>query len=139
MTLVSSDKISDIPAKMLALEARIAVLEALVTGALQYATVVLGSDTLVVGTDLADGMLEVISISAAIAQNLANIEEGASGQIKIFRFSDANVTVLGTGNIDMNSVTFAAAAGDILALLNIGGDGDTVDGTWFELFRTIKI
>lgn len=97
-----------------------------------------GETLLEVGVDLADVILEVISLTGAAAVDLRQITEGSGGMLKIIRAGDGNVTVKHdvsyinlTGGVDL-----ALATGNIIGLINIGGDPNTsTNGVWYEVFR----
>ena len=97
-----------------------------------------GEFTLEVGVDLEDVILEVINLTAAVAVNLMQITEGSGGMMKIIRAGDGNVTVIHNPsyiNLD-GGVDITLAAGNILGLINIGGDpAGSINGIWYEVFR----
>ncbi len=105
------------------------------------------SSTLSIGTELSSAYLEYISITAAGAETLTNFLSGLNGQLKILIFGDNNVSLTdGTrdsGKFFLNQLpltNLTGSVGDVLALLNIGGDGGvTTHGYWEELFRTVKV
>lgn len=104
-----------------------------------------GTTTLVVGTSVQDIDIEVILLTAGGACTLATMTGGRTGQIKIFVIGDANVKftdgitrTLGRFWLNQTAGTdFTAAVDDILAVVNVGGDGDSTPGYWKELWRTI--
>ena len=126
-------------------------INAIVAGGSQIATRVLsilaGDTSLTVGTDLSALALEVIFVSGTGPSTLETIYGGSQGQIKIFIFSDGNVSVLDGdkigGQFYLNQLpvytTFHAQDGDVLALVNVGGNGSTNHGYWKELYRQIAV
>ena len=106
-----------------------------------------GTTTLVVGTDLGNYGFETVIISGAAAIALANMTGGSSGQVKVFIFQDNNLILTdgakANGNFFLNQLpalsNFNAQQDDILALVNIGGDGATIPGYWKELWRQISV
>lgn len=106
------------------------------------------ASSLTIGTDLSERKMECVRISATGAETLTNFLGGVEGQIKILIFSGGNVTLTdGTrdsGKFYLNQLPaltdFVGADGDILALINLTGDGGaTTDGWWEELWRVIKV
>ena len=98
----------------------------------------LGEFAMAVGTDLEDVILEAIALTAAGAVDLMQITGGSGGMIKVIKAGDGNVTVKhNTSYIALDGATdLTLASGNILGLINIGGDPDTsVNGVWYELFR----
>lgn len=105
-----------------------------------------GATYLTIGTELSDGWIEVVVISGAGAATLAKILDGTEGQIKIFIFQDGNLTltdgVKSDGKLFLNQAALSdlsAAQDDVLALVNVDGDGGTTQGYWKELFRSIDV
>lgn len=107
-----------------------------------------GTTSLTVGTDLADAGLEVVTISGTGLSDIATILGGVDGEIKIFIFQDANLDFADSiskanGTFYLNHLPaasdFDAQQDDILALVNMGGDGASVYGYWKELFRSLSV
>lgn len=106
-----------------------------------------GQTSLIVGTDLSVGGLEIVGITADAAVNLTVITNGIAGQVKCLIALDNDITLIqdtGTtgGTIYLNSpvgVNLNINIRDVLSLVNIGGDGDTVDGYWLELYRKLQV
>lgn len=98
-----------------------------------------GQTTLIVGNHVNDLTLESVLLTAAAAVDFAHITGARAGQVKVLIFGDANVTVkTDAAKFKLNSSTdLTVQAGDILALMNVGGDGAGTDGYWVELFRTL--
>jgi len=97
-----------------------------------------GEFALAIGTDLEDVIIELVNLTAAVAVDLMQITNGSAGMIKVIRFGDADVTVKHNASyIDLaNDTDITTAAGDILVLVNKGGDPDTsVNGVWYEVAR----
>ena len=109
-------------------------------------TIPAATDTLVVGTDLANVDMEIILISAAGACVLEKITGGTAGQIKIFVMQDNDISfkdgAKSDGKFYLNHLpaltTFNAAQDDVLALVNVGGDGSS-DGYWKEFNRQLSV
>ena len=106
-------------------------LEALIgamSGSGWYDEVAYTGGDLVNGTDVTDVQLNVIKISAAGAEDLDDISSETEGQLKLFFFADANVTVNHhTSYINLQggaNVNFAQY--DTLLLVSI-------DGVWYEV------
>ena len=98
-----------------------------------------GEFTLEIGVDIANLPLEVISLTGVIAVDLDQITKGTGGMLKIIRAGDANVTVKHDASyISLNGgVDIALEPGNILGLVNIGGDPDTsTNGIWYEVFSS---
>lgn len=103
-----------------------------------------GATFLTIGTELNDEQLEVVVISGEGAATLATIQDGTAGQIKIFIFQDGNLDLTdgvksgGKFFLDQAALSdLSADQDDVLAIVNIGGDGGTTQGYWQELFRLI--
>ena len=107
--------------------------------------VALAATTIVIGTGVQDVDIELVIITGAGAASIAYMTGGTQGQIKIFYFQDANVGLVdgvnkADGEFWLNQVagtTFAGAIDDILAVMNIDGDGSSVQGYWKELYRIV--
>jgi hypothetical protein len=110
-------------------------------------TIAAGAVALTVGTDLGLYGAEIVIVDADGAVSIATITGGVQGQVKIFIFQDNNVSFVdglaSNGHIYLNQLpvlsTFAAQQNDVLALVNIGGDGSSVQGYWKEIFRQIAL
>ncbi len=101
---------------------------------------------LTIGTELNNEWLEVVILSGEGAATLATIEDGTEGQIKVLIFQDGNLDltdgVKDSGKLFLNQAalsTLNAAQDDVLALVNVGGDGGVTQGYWKELFRSIDV
>jgi hypothetical protein len=118
---------------------------------IEVTNAVLGAGTtiLVIPTNLTLALLEVAILSSGGICNIAAMQNGTHGQIKIFIFSDSNVKIIdgakgATGNFYLNQLpvgsTLDAAIDDVLAVVNINGDGGaTTHGYWKELWRQISV
>jgi hypothetical protein len=107
-----------------------------------------GATILTVGIELSEGGLETIICTGAGAATLAAIVGGTEGQIKIFVFQDTNVELTDSnskllGTFYLNQLPagqeFEPQVDDVLALINIGGDGASESGYWKELYRTLSV
>lgn len=106
-------------------------------------TIPVGSISLSVGSDLGTFGFEVVIVDADAVVNIANILGGIQGQTKVFIFQDNLISFVdglaANGAIYLNQLpalsSFAAQTNDVLAIVNIGGDGSTVQGYWKEIFR----
>jgi len=102
-----------------------------------------GTTTLVVGTDLSETAIEIVLVDSLGTSDLAHISNGIEGQIKIFIMQDNDIGFVDGNETDggfyLNQLpkgtTFDAHRNDVLALINIGGDGATTQGYWKELWR----
>ena len=98
---------------------------------------------LAVGEELGSSLFEVIFVSGGPA-TLTNIYSGTQGQVKIFIFlNDAISFTDGNQNSDeiwLNQLpvgtNFNPEIGDVLVLLNVGGDGTAGSGYWKEIYRS---
>jgi hypothetical protein len=95
-------------------------------------------------TELAseDVPIEVVALTGGAAISLGQITGGREGMLKILIADDANITVVHDGTtpkiILAGSANLPMAAGDVLILVNRGGDPDTsTDGYWREISRTL--
>jgi hypothetical protein len=106
-----------------------------------------GDTSLAVGVDLSESGIEVIGLTADAAVNLTTITDGTAGQIKVFVALDGDVTFIQDtsmvgGTFYMNAPDdedINVTAGDIIAFVNIGGDGESTDGYWLELWRKLQV
>lgn len=105
-----------------------------------------GTTTIDVSSVFQNVDLETVILSAAGACTLATMTKGTSGQILIFHFQDGNIDITdgvkSDGKFFLNQVAltdFTAAQDDILALVNIGGNGDDEPGYWKELWRAVDV
>ena len=107
-----------------------------------------GDTSLDVGDDLANVGTETVGLTADGAVNLTYITDGRAGMIKYILALDNNITLVQNeasttnGTFFMNApagVDLAMNTGDIVAFVNVGGNGSTVDGYWRELFRTLHV
>jgi hypothetical protein len=106
-----------------------------------------GDTALVVGTDLSALKLEIALLSGIGASTIEYIRGGVEGQIKIFIFQDNDITfkdgIKEDGKLYLNQLPalsdFAAQQDDVIALVNIGGDGDTEYGYWKEVWRQLSV
>lgn len=107
-----------------------------------------GVTSMSIGTELSLDGIEVVIISGAGLADIATILGGTEGQIKIFIFQDTNIDFV-DGNAKANGVfylnhlpagsDFSPDQDDVIALVNIGGDGASTYGYWKELFRTLSV
>ena len=98
-----------------------------------------GQTELVVGTDVADVVIETLRVSAAGSETIENILGARSGQIKIIVFEDDDVSIThDLSKIVLNGgSTFGNKQGDTIALRNEGGiPANNVNGKWIEVFRS---
>lgn len=103
----------------------------------------LGTTLLDVGVDLGMFGIDLVRCTADVAVSVDTIIHGVSGQIKIFVALDNNVSfvdgIAAGGHLYLNQLpalsSFSMQAGDVLAIVNIGGDGSVVTGYWREIFR----
>lgn len=110
-------------------------------------TIPAGTTSLTVGTDVGLFGFEAVIVDAAAAVNISTILGGIQGQVKVFIFQDNDITMVDglalNGAIYLNQLpalsSFAAQANDILALVNIGGNGSTNHGYWKEIWRQIAL
>jgi hypothetical protein len=107
-----------------------------------------GAISLSIGTELSDAGIESVILSGAGAAVLVTILGGDEGQIKIFVFQDANISftdgLKALGAFYLNHLPalsdFAGQQDDVLALINVGGDGTSVNyGYWKELYRGVSV
>jgi len=107
-----------------------------------------GATSLTVGSEIGSYGFEIIIISGAGLATLATILGGTAGQVKVFVFQDTNIDIT-DGDAKINGVfyldqlpagsDFDAQIDDVLAVVNVGGDGAAVYGYWKELYRTISV
>ena len=108
-----------------------------------------GTTAFTVGAELSDEKIELVYMHCVGGATIQQIAMGYEGQIKVFLPFDANVSFLDgvaddSGNIYLNQLpplsTWNLQPGDIVALINIGGDGTTSHyGYWKELWRNESV
>jgi len=99
-----------------------------------------GEFYLEIGTDLENVILELINLTATAAVNLMQITGGSGGMLKVIRAGDSNVTVNHHSSyISLNgAASLSLATGNILVLINKGGDPDSsINGVWYEVCRSV--
>jgi len=110
-------------------------------------TVPVGATSLSIGAELGTYGYEVVVIRAVGVVNISMIVGGTQGQVKTFIFQDGNISMIDgpalNGALYLNQLPvflpFAAQAGDVLTLVNIGGNGSTIQGYWKEISRQIAV
>ena len=111
-------------------------------------SVAAGVTSLSVGTNLGSYGFETVKCSGAGVATLTSISGGSEGQVKVFVFQDANVRFTDSiskagGTFYLNQLpagsNFNPQQDDVIALVNIGGDGASVGGYWKELYRTLSL
>jgi len=103
--------------------------------------------SITVGVEVGAYGYETVVISAAGVISLATLLGGTQGQVKVLVFQDNNISIVdgvaSGGKFYLNQLpalsSFAAQINDILALVNVGGDGAAVYGYWKELYRTVAV
>lgn len=104
--------------------------------------------TIGAGADLGIYGLEIVKVAGSGLATIATILGGTEGQIKIFVFEDSNIdfadsAAKANGTFYLNHLpalsNYSPAAGDVIALMNIDGDGGSTYGYWKELFRTTAV
>jgi len=108
-----------------------------------------GTTGLVIPTHLTVALIEVVTIDATGLCNLATIQNGTHGQIKIFIFGDDDISIVDgikdtSGNFYLNQLpvgsSYGTAIDDVLAVVNINGDsGATTHGYWKEIWRQVSV
>jgi hypothetical protein len=108
-----------------------------------------GTTGLIIPTHLTVALIEVVTIDSTGISNIATIQNGVHGMIKIFIFKDNNINIVDglkdtNGNFYLNQLpvgtSLEAAIDDVLAVVNINGDGGaTTHGYWKELWRQISV
>ena len=110
--------------------------------------ILVSTTTLAVNSDLSPNTFEYAMISAESPEIIDTIINGAEGQMKILAFMDDNLSFTdgdsSGGKLLLNQLpaysTYNFKAGDILALINIGGSGDgCAQGYWRELWRAENV
>jgi len=142
--------VSVLPSYIRANRAAINILEAAGFGDVVTVTdlaIATGLTSLIVGTHLSAAEIEIVKARAVTTNIINQITKGTNGQIKIFVFQNSSVTfvdgVKNTGYLYLNQLpigsSFSAAIDDVLALVNIGGDGSSEYGYWKEIWRMISV
>jgi len=108
----------------------------------------LGTTSLTVGTDLGLFGFESVMITGLGLATLETILGGTHGQVKVFVFQNALVRLADDlskagGTFYLNHLPagddFEPDQDDVLAVMNIGGNGGATPGYWIELYRTISV
>ena len=103
-----------------------------------------GDIGMAIGSELADIGIEVVFIDCTGASIIEQIRGGTEGQIKVFIFVGNTVGFQDgpklTGQLFLNQLPalsiFDAQADDVIALVNVGGDGTAQHyGYWKEIWR----
>lgn len=144
---IDVENVSALPAYIRETRAAINALSAGTGVGVTELTIPTGTVSLSVGSDLGTFGVDAVIVDADAVVNISNILGGVQGQIKIFIFQDNNIRIVdglaANGAIYLNQLpalsSFVAQANDVLALVNIGGDGSTVQGYWKELFRQVAL
>lgn len=106
-----------------------------------------GDNALTIGIDLTNIPIEFVFISGIGAAEIEYIRGAINGQVKVFIFQDNDISFKdGTktdGKIYLNQLpvlsTYNAQQDDVLALINVGGDGSSDYGYWKELWRQVSV
>jgi len=103
-----------------------------------------GTTSIDIPTHLSAVPIEVINITGDGASDLASLTGGSKGQIKIFVLGDTDIAfdnsaTKANGTFFLNqpavATSFGNAENDIIAMVNVDGDGATNNGYWQELYR----
>ena len=111
--------------------------------AITVLTIAAGDTALVVGTDLGATNFEVVIVTGAGPATIDQIRGGTQGQIKLFIFQNNLVSfndgAKADGELYLNQLPvgtdWAAQQDDVIALVNVGGDGSATFGYWKEIWR----
>lgn len=105
-----------------------------------------GDTALVVGVDLSETRIEIIFISSVGEATIEYIRGGLDGQIKIFICQDDEVTFTdgpkSDGHLYLNQPALSnlnLEQDDVIAFVNVGGDGSSDYGYWMEMWRTLSV
>lgn len=98
------------------------------------------------GEDLSSIPQEKVLIDGLAPNTLTQITGGLQGQVKIFVFQGNNVSLTAgaktLGQLYLNqplASNFVPEIDDVLALMNVNGDGSTNYGYWQELYRKLSV
>lgn len=106
-----------------------------------------GTTALVIGVDLTAIALEVILLDSPGLCHLEQIRGGTEGQVKLIIFQGNSVDLIDgpkeTGKFYLNQLpvgsTFSAQRDDVIALVNVEGDGGSIYGYWKEVWRQVSV
>ena len=107
-----------------------------------------GTMSLTVGIDLGLFGFETVKINGLGISTLSAILGGIEGQVKVFVFQDTNVRLTDSilkanGTFYLNQLpigsNFNPQQDDVIAFVNISGDGGSIGGYWKELYRTLSL
>ena len=112
-------------------------------------TITIGTTALAIGVGLDLGLakLETVKITCPGVSVISQIRGGTAGQIKIFIFQVNSISFTDglktNGALYLNQLpslsNYAAQQDDVIALLNIGGNGASTYGYWKELWRQLSV
>jgi hypothetical protein len=107
-----------------------------------------GSVSLAVGTQLGAYGYESVICTGIGVSTLTAISGGINGQVKVFvfqdtdvKFTDSNSKTNGTFYLNQlpAGMIYTPQVDDILALMNIGGNGGSENGYWKEIYRNLSV
>jgi len=130
-------------------ENRVAINAVSGSGNVGFTTLAVGAGavSLTVGSEIGSYGLEIINCTGVGVATLATILGGSAGMVKVFILGDANVRFTDgpklTGQFYLDQLPalsdFLPQIDDVLAIVNIGGDGAAVYGYWKELWRLTSV
>lgn len=107
-----------------------------------------GSTSLVIGTDVGAFGFESVKVTGVGISTLLTMLGGTEGQVKVLVFQDTNVritdgNVKSGGRFYLNQLPaasdFEPQQDDVIAFVNVDGDGGSTYGYWKELYRTLSL
>lgn len=140
--------VSELPSYIREGRAELNAISALTSFSVTNLEVAAGATSLTIGVELGTDGIEIVIISGAGAADIANIYGGTEGQIKLFIFQDTRVDIVDGdvktgGAFYLNQLPagsdFEPQQDDILAVVNVDGNGGSTYGYWKEILRTLSV
>jgi hypothetical protein len=107
------------------------------SGSYSFQTINIGSGEVSFNVDTTE--VGVAALTADAAVSITDISGCNAGAIKVLAFDDGNITLVHNGAkiILQGAVNANFASGDILVLLNRGGNQPSTNGYWREIWRSL--
>jgi hypothetical protein len=110
-------------------------------------TMAAGTTTLIIPTNLSLAQIDIVKLDSLGLCALSQIRGGTQGQIKLIIAQNNNISFVDgdktNGHLYLNQMpalsTYNMQAGDVLAIINMEGNGGANNGYWLELFRKLAV
>jgi hypothetical protein len=126
-------------------------INSLIAGISEYTvtrlTLSAGTTALVIGTNLTAIAFEIVLLNSLGTCNIDQIRGGTEGQVKLLVFQCNSISLIdgpkSSGAFYLNQLpvgsSFVAQQDDVIALMNVDGDGTTNYGYWKEIWRQVSV